>query len=97
MGNRIAFVLVSLLATVAACSDDDDNNPPVDAAPTADAAMICGGQLEYLQACTDSAMCGSCTCQNFGHSMVCTKACTTNTDCPAPSGGCSTTTGFCRP
>lgn len=97
MGKRIAVLFISLLATVAACSDDNDDKPPVDAAPTADAPMICGGQLEYLQACTDSAMCGTCSCQNFGHSMICTKTCTTNADCPAPSAGCLTSSGYCRP
>ncbi len=99
--SRIAltFALFVTVALTASCDDGGGNPPPADSGPTVDtntAAVCMGGTVAYLAACTAAAECGtSCDCRLFGHSMVCTKACIDNPDCPAPSGGCSG--GFCRP
>lgn len=86
------------MSLLSSCKDDD--KPVVDAPPppidsSIDASSACGGTTAYLQACTMDNDCISCACKSFGHSMVCTQACTVAADCPAPSGGC--TAGFCRP
>lgn len=106
MSARFPFVydwlmilrLVVLVGFVSLASCKDDPKLTVDAAETPnDAPDACmGGTLGYLEACTSSTECGSCTCQNFGHTMRCTIACAPTDTCPAPSGGCSTG-GFCRP
>jgi hypothetical protein len=86
----ISFVVLS------ACKKDPPVHPDaamneVDAPPG-----LCGnGSKGYLEACTDTAECDTCECRLFGHSQVCTKTCTGDTECPAPSGGCSQ--GYCRP
>ena len=93
MASRIALSLFLFAAALLpAC--DDTAKPKPDAAVTGDGGM-CAGTTDYLQACTANEDCMSCVCQSFGHSKVCTKACTLPEDCPAPSGGCSN--GFCRP
>jgi hypothetical protein len=85
----LSFVLLfsGALAMSSACSDEDP-------APSGDGGM-CMGNKAYLAACGGDDECSSCTCKSFGHSRVCSKACTGDADCPAPSGGC--TQGFCRP
>lgn len=93
------FVL-ALAAVLSLTACEDDKKPAPDAAPTVDSTMSDGGSMTcgtvaYLAACTADDMCESCTCRSFGHSKVCTKTCTGDGDCPAPSGGCSS--GFCRP
>lgn len=93
MTSRLAVLVFSLAtALLSACGGKDE---PVDAAPPAEASTVCGATAGYLATCTADSECGSCMCKSFGHSMVCTKACTGPADCPAPSGGCSA--GFCRP
>ena len=88
-----SFAIVSILI-VGACGGDGDKT--VDAS-TVDATQVCtGATIDYLKACTVDTECGStCMCHSFGHSMVCTKTCMGDGECPAPSGGCSA--GFCRP
>lgn len=92
--EHVRYLLVSAMLLLGGCSDDGDKTPD---ASTVDATQVCtGSTVDYLKACTDNTMCGStCECHSFGHSMVCTKTCTVDSECPAPSGGC--TTGFCRP
>lgn len=93
MASRIALTLI-LLATalLPACSSEDKPNP--DASAPGDGAM-CAGTIDFLQTCTTNDECKTCLCQAFVHSKICTKACTGDADCPAPSGGC--TQGICRP
>ena len=96
---RNAALLIATAALLGACSGDDAPTP-IDAAATVDASAtdggsVCGGTTAYLGTCAMDNDCVSCTCKSFGHSSICTQACTVDTDCPAPSGGCST--GFCRP
>ncbi|MBA3818855.1 MAG: hypothetical protein H0X17_08185 [Deltaproteobacteria bacterium] len=98
MGSRIAVALVLFAAALLpSCKDDDQ--PPPDSAVVGDDSGIdgptCAGTIAYLQACTANDDCTSCLCKSFGHSMVCTKSCGGDGDCPAPSGGC--TAGTCRP
>ena len=99
MTARLLLGIVVLFTTslVTACDDDDEVTPAVDAAVVdGDAPAVCeGGTLAYLATCTMDTECGTCSCEPFGHRSVCTKTCTGNEDCPAPSGGCSA--GFCRP
>jgi hypothetical protein len=98
------------LATVAlglgACSGDDGSPPPIDAPaidadpnmPDAPAVCGTGGTVGFLEICTAPADCGdACTCETFHPVMRCTKTCTSNADCPAPSAGCLMPDGFCRP
>jgi hypothetical protein len=97
VSTRIAGSLVLVAAALlSACTDA---KPPIDAGPmidsNIDSGSSCGGTVAFLQACTMNEMCESCLCQNFGHSMVCTKTCMGPADCPAPSSGC--TAGVCRP
>jgi len=102
MSARTTVLVGLLAAALGACSNDppilNDAAPIViDADPGIDApAPVCsGGTLDYLETCTvGSTDCGSCECHSFGHSVVCTKTCTDNADCPAPSAGCSG--GYCR-
>lgn len=94
------------LATVAlglgACSGDDGSPQPIDAAVDADpnapdAPAVCGtgGTVGFLGSCTEDTDCGdACTCEL--HPLRCTKTCTTNEDCPAPSLGCLMPDGVCR-
>lgn len=86
------FTMMFLLVATACGGDDGESTPPVDASPS-----VCGmtSQVPFLGACTDNAMCGTCECHNFGHTMACSKTCTDDTECPSPSGGC--TAGYCRP
>jgi hypothetical protein len=89
MITRFAMMVVLVAA---ACGGDGEDKPTIDASPS-----VCGAAspVPFLGACTDNAMCGDCVCHSFGHTMACTKTCTENSECPAPSGGC--TEGFCRP
>jgi hypothetical protein len=93
MASRIALSLILFAAALLpAC--EDKKKPTPDAAELGDGG-VCAGTKGYLEACTAADECMSCVCQSFGHSMICTKTCTGNADCPSPSGGC--TNGFCRP
>jgi hypothetical protein len=94
--TRIASLVFVAFAGLAACKQDMP--PAIDAAGVsidAPPGVCMGGTIAYLGACTMTSECGSCVCQSFGHSMVCTKSCTGPADCPAPSPGCGG--GFCRP
>lgn len=96
---RNAALLIASAALLGACGGDDDP-PPVDAAAPVDGDMtdggsVCGGTTAYLGTCAMDNDCESCLCKSFGHSSICSQACTGDGDCPAPSGGCSS--GFCRP
>lgn len=95
MASRIAisFAFVLFATALLPGCKEEGAAPPIDAS-TVDAGA-CAGTVAYLAACTADDECMSCTCKSFGHSRVCSKACTVDTECPAPSGGCSM--GFCRP
>jgi len=100
MGTRHAFVLALAVASTLSftgCKEDFVSRSTVDASATEDAGPpTCGeSTTAYLDECAGAAECGSCVCEQAGHADVCTKACTVNEDCPAPSRGCSG--GFCRP
>ena len=96
---RIAALVIASAALLVACDSDDP--APIDAAAVTvdgdmtDGGSVCGGTTAYLGTCAMDNECVSCTCKSFGHSSICTQACTGDGDCPAPSGGCSS--GFCRP
>lgn len=52
--------------------------------------------LGFLCPCTDNTQCASQVCNTFpSRGMFCTKPCTKDTDCPAPSPGC-TPKGLCK-
>ena len=91
MGPRaVAILILFIVALFASCKDD---KPTPDAGPLADAPM-CSGTTPFLTDCTADDQCMTCVCRSFGHSQYCSQACIKDTDCPAPSGGC--TSGFCR-
>lgn len=91
----VAFVLsTAALASTALSACKSDSKPAIDAS-TGGEAGACGGTTAYLATCTLDSECQSCLCHSFGHSIICTKTCMVDGDCPAPSGGC--TLGFCRP
>jgi len=95
---RNAALLIASVALLGACGGDDAPTP-VDAATVdgdmTDGGSVCGGTTAYLGTCAMDNDCESCLCKSFGHSSICSQACTGDGDCPAPSGGCSS--GFCRP
>lgn len=95
MRSRILCSIMALAAALLLGCDGEDK-PPVDSGPPGEAGA-CAGTVAYLAACTADDECTSCLCRSFGHSKVCTKTCSGDGDCPAPSGGCNTTSGFCRP
>lgn len=93
MGPRSVVILILFVAALFA-SCKDEGKPPPDTAPPGEAGA-CAGTIGYLAACMADDECTSCLCKSFGHTKACTKTCTGDPDCPAPSGGCSN--GFCRP
>jgi hypothetical protein len=55
-----------------------------------------GGLLPFMSPCTTNEMCDTNLCFNFpSRGPHCTKTCTSDTDCPAPSPGCNPQ-GVCR-
>ena len=97
------LILVMCLG-LAACGGDDEPAPDAmalgpDADPSApDAgASACMGTTPLYDSCTTNEECADfCLCYTFGMGqMICTKACTMDTDCPAPSPGCNGM-GICR-
>lgn len=89
VGSRITILLISFAAALLpACGSST---------PAASDGSTCAnpGATAYLKTCVMNTDCASCLCQNFGHTTVCTKSCTGDADCPAPSGGC--TNNVCRP
>lgn len=106
MAFRIVVILGLLSTVFVACGDDDPK--PIDAPDvvvdmsTIDAPpSACGGTKVVTEACTTNEECYDCMCMDFGHgSMTCTKVCTANSQCPAPSLGCTKNNGedgICRP
>jgi hypothetical protein len=92
------FSVVALLAALAfsACEggDDDDSPPAADADPGAPDA----GAAAYMESCTlDPDNCEEpemCFMFNMD-GPLCTHACSTPADCPAPSTGCNMM-GVCK-
>lgn len=83
MKSRLIFVLFALLACLSfsGCSDDGDDGGTVDAAT---------GSLELYATCNAGPECMSGLCHMYGNGEKrCTKTCQVNSDCPAPSTGCS--------
>ncbi|HEY8079051.1 MAG TPA: hypothetical protein VIF62_33190 [Labilithrix sp.] len=56
----------------------------------ADAGLVASGSKGFLEPCQTSAECLSGVCGIFpSRGNKCTKPCTTDMDCPAPSPGCN--------
>ncbi len=87
----MALRLIGSLAVLwlAACGSDP-KSPAVDAG-----ACTTPGQTAFTKVCSVNEDCQSCLCADFGHAKACSKSCTGDADCPAPSGGC--TQNVCRP
>jgi len=72
--------------------DDGGGGPPP---PPPDAARDASG-LPFGSSCWDNAQCASDLCFDYKvRGTFCSKACASNTDCPAPSPGCNGM-GVCR-
>ncbi|HWO26802.1 MAG TPA: hypothetical protein VNO30_49070 [Kofleriaceae bacterium] len=92
MASRIALsLLLFAAALLPAC---DDKSKPKPDAGMGDGGMCVAGTAGPLEMCTTNESCMSCLCQSFGHSKLCTKACTVAADCPTPFSGCAN--GFCQ-
>ena len=71
----------------------DANAPPPDAG---DAGGDTSTLLDFLAPCTDNAQCASGNCFPYNaYGPHCTIPCTKDSDCPAPSPGCSNR-GVCK-
>ena len=77
------------------CSGKLPSAPDAGAAPTTDAATD-GGLLPFMSQCTMDSECDTGKCFPFNaKGPRCTKACTMNAECPAPSTGCNMM-GICK-
>ena len=98
---RILVLCVAGFALATGCGSGDDD-PQVDAAQAIDAAAgqpdaatSCGVTALY-EVCSDNGDCSSCLCHTFGTAgPLCSKTCSRDEDCEAPSTGCNNM-GICK-
>ena len=91
------LVIADAAALDATTGDARDAAPCDGCANPVDLAGSDGALLPFLAVCTMNEQCESRICHLFPGTgeTVCTKACTVDADCPAPSPGCNKT-GLCR-
>jgi hypothetical protein len=86
------LILISAMAFAAACGGDDGYGGDADAGMCVPGT----GAAALYDTCTTNADCDSCICHSYNMGgLLCTKACTNDNDCPAPSTGCNNM-GVCK-
>lgn len=92
MTRFVLVLLAAMIAAVPCCGNDPrivDARGPVGSDGSGSQMVCTGSGSSWLGLCNSDAECEGCICRSYGgHTMNCTKMCTTPADCPAPATMC---------